>query len=240
VVHLAAVDGGVERVAAPFIASPFAGEPAEITLNGARNLVFSPAWYHSDIARPVLFDYDADGRAEIVFTMVAWVNEGPAGGAVGRVFTFEDGAARAYGPAANLEWQSAEDIDDDQRPDLIGHYFGVPIAAHSLRDGTFSWADAAAQAYAARACPPTRRSVFIRVPDMEQPSGYGNTGWNGPCARLWGASSERVLQEIDRHCGRGAQPRCSVKSALTDDVTESAETYRRDARVAPPVVLHAL
>jgi hypothetical protein len=121
---------------------------------------------------------------------------------------------------------------------LVGRYLDIWVAAHSLPDGSFSVTDSVAQAYAKRACPPGRDSVFLPVvDDAGSPEGYGPTGWNGACALLWGATSQSVLHEIDKHCGTGVKLPCMRKSTLTDAVNESATTYRRDARVSPPLVL---
>ncbi|HEX7670619.1 MAG TPA: hypothetical protein VF395_13590, partial [Polyangiaceae bacterium] len=168
-------------------------------------------------------------------TMQAYVSEGMVSGSTARVLTFKHGVVRPYAPAQRLRWSNVEDIDHDHRPDLIGLYLNVPVAAHSLADGSFSLVDAAAQAFARRACPRGRDAVFLPVTkEAGLPDGYGPSGWNGACALLWGARPDAVIQEIERHC---AAANCASKSVVNEAVVESVASYRRDARVPPPLVL---
>jgi hypothetical protein len=237
VVHLSPTGSGVARITAPFEPSPIAGNPAAPVTPSSRSYVLEVGTYYTDVFAPTLFDYDGDGDAELIFTMQAYVSEGGAAGATGRVLTFKHGAIQPYSPSPNLRWSNVEDIDKDNRPDLVGRYLDVAVAAHSLPDGSFSITDSIAQAFAKRACPPGRDAVFLPVvDDAASPTGYGPTGWNGACALLWGATPARVLHEIDKHCGAGVKLPCVRKSTLTDVVNESAASYRRDARVPPPFV----
>ncbi|HET7543917.1 MAG TPA: VCBS repeat-containing protein [Polyangiaceae bacterium] len=227
--------GGLKQVNAPFIASPFSGKPGAPTLPAGANYVWQEGDYYTNVLAPTLFDYDGDGEAELLFKMDAYVSEGTVSGSVGRVLTFKAGTVRNYTPEPGLNWSNVEDIDHDGRPDLLGAYGTVTVAAHSLADGSFSTVDAAAQAVARRACPPDRKAVFLSATaETPLPEGYGPSGWNGACARLWGASAEAVLREIDRHC---AATDCTSKSVVNDAVVESAVTFRRDARLPPPLLL---
>jgi hypothetical protein len=233
IVHLNEYDhGDVERVLAPFERSPFAGQPGAPTLPAGSNYALEVGSYYTDVFAPTLFDYDGDGEPELLFTMQAYVGEGTVSGSVGRVYTFKDGAVRPYARARAISWSNVEDVDHDQRPDLVGLYLSVPVVAHSRPDGSFSSVDGAAQAYAERACPRGRDAVFL--PSTEDAGASGSTGWNGACARLWGASAETVIREIDKHC---ASNDCVSKSARDDVVVESAAIFRRDARVNAPLVL---
>jgi hypothetical protein len=112
---------------------------------------------------------------------------------------------------------------------------GIAVAAHSLTDGTFSQVDAAAQAYAKRACPPGKTEAFLPIEkdDTGLPE-FQPSGWNGACALLWGVTPETVIREIDKHC---AAVDCTRKSALTDEIVDSAEIYRKAVRATPPIRL---
>jgi hypothetical protein len=70
--------------------------------------------------------------------------------------------------------------------------------------------------------------------DAGPPPGHTDSGWNGACARRWGASADGVLAEIARHCSANS---CVTKSVVSDAVVESADTYRRDALLIPPLRL---
>jgi len=238
VLHLSAAPGtagGLRQTSAPFVASPFSGKPGAPLLPAGANYAWQVGEYYTNVLAPTLFDYDGDGEAELLFTMDAYVSEGTVSGSVGRVLTYKAGTVRNYTPEPGLVWSNVEDIDHDGRPDLLGAYGTVTVAAHSLANGSFSSVDAAAQAVARRACPPDRKAVFLSVTaETPLPDGYGPSGWNGACARLWGASADAVLREIDKHC---AATDCTSKSVINDAVVESAATFRRDARLPPPLLL---
>jgi hypothetical protein len=232
VVHFAADATGARRREAASIASPLLGAQDGPSLAPSENYVLNVGAYVTDIFEPTLFDYDGDGEDELLFTMQAYVSEGGTSRAKGMVFTYRDGAVSSYAPAARFEWVSTSDIDSDGRPDLLVPYLGIHLAAHALGDGTFSTGDAAASAHARRVCPPDRRAVFLK-PTSEQ----GEIGWNGPCARVWGATEADVIRAIARRCSGSPAIPCSVKNVINDQVVESAATYRRDAHVAPPILL---
>ncbi len=231
VVHLGN-DGKV--VPAPFQSSPFAGRPDAPRIPAGSNYVLSPGEHYTDVFVPDVFDFDGDGDGELLFMAQAYVSEGgkvPFSGS--QVFTWRSGAVTSYEPAARLAWVGTRDIDGDHRPDLIGSYLGISVAAHSLTDGTFSQTDAAAQAFAQRTCPPGKTSAFLSVD--EDDAGFPElqpSGWNGACALLWGATPEVVIREIDKHC---AAVDCTRKSALTDEVVDSADIYRSLVRTKPPL-----
>ena len=233
VVHLNEYDhGDVESVTAAFEPSPLAGQLDAPSLPAGSNYALEIGSYYTDVLEPTLFDYDGDREPELLFTMQAYVSEGTASGSIGRVYTFKDGAVRRYARTPALRWSNIEDVDHDQRPDLVGRYLSIPVVAHSLPDGSFSSVDAAARAYAELACPRGRDAIFLPVPADAGISGA--TGWNGGCARLWGISAQAVIHEIDEHC---AHHECVSKSARDDTVLESAEIFRHDARVVPPLIL---
>ena len=155
-----------------------------------RNYILEVGNYYTDVFAPTLFDYDGDGEEELLFTMQAYVSEGAAAGTTGRVLTFKHGAVQRYALAPNLHWLHVQDIDKDNRPDLIGVYLNVSIAAHSLADGSFSLVDGAAQEFATRACPPGRDSVFfllttqVRLTDMGRRDGTGRARGFGAQVRM--------------------------------------------------------
>jgi hypothetical protein len=231
VVHLTEGATGPRPAEAASIASPLFGAPDGPSLAPSENYVLNLGAYVTDIFAPTLFDYDGDGEDELLFNMQAYVSEGVTSRAKGIVFTYRDGAVSSYEPAARFAWVSTSDIDHDGRPDLLVPYIGINLAAHALADGTFSTGDGAASAHARSVCPPGRRAVFV------EPSPQGGIGWNGPCARVWGVTEADALRAIGRRCSGSPAIPCLVRNVINDAVIESAATYRRDAHVAPPIVL---
>jgi len=235
VAHLAPAPSATEptRGDAPFIGSPFSGLPGAPPMPAPLNYIVNPGFYQTDLFAPTCFDFDGDGEEELAFSMQAYVSEGEAAGSTGLVFTFKNGTVSPYRAAQGLQWLRTEDVDHDGRPDLLGSYLAVPVLFHSLPDGTFSASDPVAASYARRYCPPDKRAVFLPVAIESR----NDSGWNGPCARLWGATEPQLLAEIDRHCRPNRRPACLVKSVISDRVLESAESYRRDAHLPPPLLL---
>ena len=122
--------------------------------------------------------------------------------AVGRVFTWRAGAVTLYAPAVKLVWAGVQDVDGDGRLDLIGDYWAFPWPR-------MRWLMALSRSWTAQPRPlhvgivlQGSLAVFlpVEVDDAGIPPEFSPTGWNGACARLWGATPEAVVQEINRHC----------------------------------------
>ncbi|MFO0650024.1 MAG: VCBS repeat-containing protein [Polyangiales bacterium] len=193
------------------------------------------------------FDYDGDGRAELVLREVHHEHEATPGDTV-RIYTSRDGAVRRYAPADALRAiDGAADADRDGRPDLIdtdtltledecmGAASGAMIAtvsllAHSLPDGTFSRDDATARRWVEGQCPSAPTRLIRDVPNgSELERDRESTARNVACARFWGASATDVIARLhDELVARGARP---------DDRCLPATRLGRFALFTPPFEL---
>ena len=168
------------------------------------------------------FDYDGDGRAEVILRPTVWGTDPPEDLERWRVYTARGGAVVPYAPAAAVEVTGVEDVDRDGRPDLLdantfatpggcgqgsGFLYGPTLVAHSLADGTFARDDAAARAYARAQCP----APPARLHPGDGPDAFAQTVFNVSCARLWGASAEAVVSQLVaamREPGSGLEDSC--------------------------------
>ncbi|MDO9020668.1 MAG: VCBS repeat-containing protein [Myxococcales bacterium] len=159
------------------------------------------------------FDWDHDGRPEVVVRTDTWEHEG-ASESVRTIFSARDGAVVEYGPAAGLNGRilGVEDADGDGRGDLllptawrfvdgcgmagIAHE-GPGLLAHALPDGGFSTRDAVARAWVTRAC------EHLSSPGEFAHSPGDRDVWRVACARVWGASPEHIVAALRAdHRGR--------------------------------------
>ncbi len=193
------------------------------------------------------FDYDGDGRAELVLREVHHEHEGTPGDTV-RLYTARDGAARRYAPTDTLRAiNGTADGDHDGRPDLVdtetltleddcpGAASGamiptVSLLAHSLPDGTFSRDDAAARRWVEGQCPsPPTRLIRDVANGGELERDRESTARIVACARFWGVPAADVLERLhDELVARGARP---------DDRCLPATRLGRFALFTPPFVL---
>jgi hypothetical protein len=152
------------------------------------------------------FDYDGDGRVELLLTRTS--RESHYEHTTGVVWTFASGSIARYDRAP--EFGATEDVDGDGRPDLrVDGPFGDDpaacypspriILAHSLRDGGFDITDDVARAASLSSCGREQRVG----PDRVSPDGV-------VCARLAGESSAALLAKIHTVCPQAPPDLCNV------------------------------
>jgi hypothetical protein len=142
-----------------------------------------------------VFDYDNDGRDEIILSESRWANGGGGDGPSLLVLTAKGDKIAAYPPAHDAT--AVMDVDGDGRPDLIdGAFFegecdggldrrkerGVPLLYHSLPNGTFSASDEIARRWAVTKCP-------------TMPNATPLDAVSATCQRLWGRSPDAILKD---------------------------------------------
>lgn len=145
-----------------------------------------------------LFDFDGDGEQEVL-VKTGFFLEGDSMHWT-ELYQYKNGAIRPYPRPEGFQITSMEDVNHDQRPDLVSapwivggeecssgfpHGGSAPaLAAISLADGTFSATNDAAKAYVASWCPSAPRTL--------------NTVEAVVCARLWGRTTEDLRRQITR------------------------------------------
>jgi len=167
------------------------------------------------LAKPQLFDYDADGEPE-GFIARRGLHYGSYVRGNDMLWTFRNGVVEPYPAALGIGIVELRDVDSDGRPDLItygpyhgfivfkcGLHSGYPnpfngpkLMVHALPDGSFSHDDEAARAYALRGC--------------AKPPAVVDTDIDMACAFLWGRDKGwigRSLKSCRRDCG-GIDPCC--------------------------------
>lgn len=195
-----------------------------------------------------IFDYDGDGEDELLVMGHDQTHEGPKD-PIGQIVTFKAGAVSMYAPAGALPFFKVTDVDRDGRPDLIayGPYRsrvaarcnGAPTAAsgpallvHSKGDGTFSWNDAQAIAFAKTAC---EKPGFVVARDDEKRVDDEQTFVNLACARLWGMPEAQAASAAASQCQVLVGESSCKDSALTTCVYPNE--LKAWAKVAPPLSL---
>lgn len=195
------------------------------------------------LAPPVVFDYDGDGKAEIVLQVGSQISEGGTW-EHGRVWTARGGTVHLYEPARNLLAHAVRDVDGDGRPDLLIHrpyslvvngpidtdeLTGPELLAHALPGGGFSTSDPVAAATARVSCPQRPAALVVRQSDLSYD--VVTTATNVACARLWGIPREQVEAEIRRDCK-------FVKTRELDMTNcEFQSDFLKWARLPPPLTL---
>lgn len=200
------------------------------------------------IATELVFDYDGDGQDEYVVVGSNQTKEGLKD-PLTWVVTVKGGVAELYAPAKNVVAARVEDVDNDGRPDFVSHgpyrmrvparcsneptlAVGPSLLVHSQKDGSFSWTDGAAIAFAKRSCD---KRGFDIARDEEKKVDDEQTFENVACARLWGLSEAQVAGVISSQCrpvsGEAACKEAALKSC---GQTQSLLSF---AHFAPPLKL---
>jgi hypothetical protein len=190
-----------------------------------------------------VFDYDGDGRGEVILAPTVWGTDTFESDRRWRMYTARGGAVTPYAPAVAAEpFSGVADVDGDGRPDLLddetfttsmrcspesGTIEGPTLLVHARPDGTFSRDDAAARAFVARQCPAPPAWLAA----VEGESDFARAWFDVACARLWGASAETVVQSLVVALQRPG-------SRLTD-TCESFRLLAHGAMQRPPLVLTA-
>lgn len=196
------------------------------------------------------FDFDGDGEEELIL-----VEGAPT------IWTSQGGKVSPYSPSKGLSFVRLVDADGDKRPDLLlanpydasadllrcGKWGGHPVLgffvetsliAHALPDGTFTTDDALTQRLAKTLCPSRPSPIVMRN------GGKFDHGWirdNVVCARLWGASADEVVSELERDCKWPAEEECTALFDARDNgITDTCvghEELVKWANVVPPIRL---
>lgn len=173
------------------------------------------------------FDYDGDGRGEMVLT-VDIDGEG-SNTTLFSIYSPQGSAIVPYAPAARLEIEAFEDPDRDGRPDLVlpahraqtsndgieGLHTLFPALAHSLRGGAFSLDDEVTRAFTAKHCAtlPQPGPVIVRDGLRDDVA----SGHAIVCARRRGVSERKIVAALGRSC-----------KAYTDDFQGDPEKVSPD------------
>ncbi len=137
------------------------------------------------------YDYDGDGRDELLVRTSSWQN----GGGSNATMEVLRASPRGIEPyPIGFHVTNAVDADHDGRPDLLDEdYFhavapcgldgvdlyGPPLLVHALADGKFSMSDEVSRQWAVTQCPSTPTAPFAE-PKV------------AACGRLWGKSAADV------------------------------------------------
>ena len=146
---------------------------------------------HTSLAIPYQYDYDADGRDELLVATSEWQN----GGGGSKDMEVLRAGPRGIEPyPVGHHYTNAIDADGDGRPDLLDEDFfhavapcgldgidlyGPSLLLHARADGTFSVSDEVARQWAITQCP-------------RAPAGPFSTPMAATCGRLWGKSVAEV------------------------------------------------
>jgi len=150
---------------------------------------------HSSVSKEIIFDYDGDGKDELILAHDQWENG--AGTTSSVELLRGDGPRETVVPYdVGFTFDGVQDADRDGRPDLLqatfqdptgcgmsGHtYYGAPLLVHSLRGGTFSMSDDVARRWAVSVCPTALPAANATT----------SCDFAASCQRLWGRSKEEV------------------------------------------------
>lgn len=164
-------------------------------------------------ARAKPFDWNGDGVAELPMPTAERDLSDL------EVLTATPAGVVPYEPAKGVRAREVQDVDGDERPDLMythpydgnfailegidtGRVVGMDdggfwLAAHSRPDGSFSRDDDAAIAFAKKGCPDGDFDEKFEDPSGERSLSIAR---QVRCARLWGKSQKVVDTFLDKHC----------------------------------------
>lgn len=171
-------------------------------------------YYDTSSLRQVLavFDYDGDGSSEAFVRGFSSAGDSREDSSL-TVLTARGGAVRPYAPPGGLpSFTTVVDHDDDARPDLLswrefdlssddegGSVSSIALLFHSRVDGTFSRDDATAREFVREQCTaPPARMIVLDDDEFDR----GKTLSSVVCARMYGESSDRIVQRIYAEAGR--------------------------------------
>lgn len=147
------------------------------------------------------FDYDGDGRDELIFENTEAADQGRYQRTTNVVLSAPKDRIEPYGPMRSFAFSEVEDVDGDGRPDFLVPYsstaepcyglapttiYGPLLLVHSLPDGTFTMSDSLCRRWARAECPDAPKAVEASSsPSMDA---YGTAS----CARLWGQEPDDI------------------------------------------------
>jgi hypothetical protein len=150
-----------------------------------------------ELEPPVAFDYDGDGRDELLVATKHWGNgEGNSSS-----LSLLTSTGKPY--PVGFAFDGIADGDGDGRPDLLDarHFsaeygcglgvhrvHGASLLVHALPDGTFSMSDDSSKAWALGECP------------SGSPKKDAECLEGASCMRLWGKSEEEITAWMKTHC----------------------------------------
>ena len=186
------------------------------------------------IPRLVAFDYDGDGKDEVIVTYELEGTAAPEQKLPPMIWSFDGTKVAAYEKAPELAagGLSIEQLDKDMRPDLgtygpfvawMSSSCGAPkcpdrltgplLFAHSDKGGGFSSNDDATRAAGQRMC--SSKPATIVAPGA--PVNLQRTAHNVACARLWRIETGTIVNELtasrEKLCGSASD--CEVLTTLT-------------------------
>jgi hypothetical protein len=209
-----------------------------IELDGTRRTAsfgsFDAAPGGLELSTLTVYDYDDDGRNELVVPYEVKATGGREPSLPPPVWSFTDAQVMPYAKAPSVDGGiGVEHLDFDMRPDLgtfggfvawlgpdcglktcPGRLTGPKLFWHSLPDGSFTSSDEAVRSALKRACPSKPPSVVVEA------GGNLNvvqTAKNLVCARVHGVEAAAISSELSsKHallCG--ATEKCALEEALS-------------------------
>lgn len=199
------------------------------------------------------FDFDGDGQDELLSSFGS-----------SKILTVKGDQVVPYPPADRLAFRKVADIDEDGRPDLVlDNPYWVPVdelgcakpggsgvinlvveismVARSMPDGTFSTSDPKAAEILKQECPEMPKSIVVK--DATGHFDNQQIRRNIVCARVHGASAQKVVSALDAGCKwpGSATDDCDALFAARDGRPTSVCAGRDHlvswAKLAPPVTL---
>lgn len=242
---------GITGVAIAVYVDP-SGKKSELKLKGPNRLA-ERSFSATDLDRVTIatelgYDYDGDGEDEYVAVGSNQTKEGVKD-LITWVLTVKGGAVQLYAPAKDVVAARVEDVDRDGRPDFVSHgpyrsrvparcnneptiAQGPSLLVHSIKDGSFSWTDDQAIAFAKQSCP---KPGFEIARDEEKKVDDEQTFENVACARMWGMAEAQVSGVISSQCNPiGGEAACKEAALKSCGQTQSLLGW---ARIAPPLKL---